>query len=81
MSDTSSRDPKAHNNQPGQSPQPGDDRNRDDEQRPGSPPTSAYVPQGSEESTHSDKTRTDPDTGAPANDDPEPARSETDRKV
>lgn len=60
---------------------PGDERNRDDEQRPGSPPTSAYVPEGSEDSTHTSKTRTDPDTGAPANKDPEPARSEVDRRT
>ncbi|MDO8900981.1 MAG: hypothetical protein Q7V15_06465 [Phenylobacterium sp.] len=59
--------------------QPGHDRNRDDEQRPGSPPTSAYVPEGSEDSTHSDKTQTDPDSGAPANADPEPADSKIDR--
>ncbi|MGQ3018728.1 hypothetical protein [Phenylobacterium sp.] len=75
MSDPSSRDPKVNPTPPA------DDRNRDGEQRPGSPPSSAYVPKGSEESTHSDKTRTDPDTGAPANDDPEPADSQADRDV
>jgi hypothetical protein len=75
MSDASSHDPKA-------APAPsGDDRNRDDGQRPGSPPTSAYVPAGSESSTHSDKTRTEPDTGAPAGDDPEPADSQADRRT
>ncbi|WP_333588142.1 hypothetical protein [Phenylobacterium sp.] len=62
-----------------QGPSPADDRNRDQEQRPGQPPKSAYVPAGSEDSTHSDKTRTDPETGAPANDAPEPAQSQTDR--
>lgn len=74
MSDPSSPAPQ------GEESQAGDDRNRDDAQRPGSPPTSAYVPQGAEDSTHSDKTRTDPDTGAPAHDDPEPAKSEADRR-
>lgn len=74
MSAPSSHDPKV-----AQSPS-GDRRNRDDEQRPGSPPTSAHVPAGSEASTHSDKTRTDPDTGAPANRDPEPADSKADRE-
>jgi len=59
--------------------QPADDRNRDDEQRPGSPPTSAYVPAGSKPSTDSDKTRTDPATGAPNEDTPEPADSKVDR--
>ncbi|MDP1874092.1 hypothetical protein [Phenylobacterium sp.] len=75
MSDPSSQTPKAPQ------PETGADRNRDAEQRPGSPPTSAYVPKGSENSTHSDKTQTDPDTGAPANSDPEPADSKTDRDV
>jgi hypothetical protein len=75
MSDASSHDPKAAPTSPG------DDRNRDDEQRPGSPPTSAYVPAGSEDSTQSDKTRTDPATGAPASDDPEPADSDADRRT
>ena len=75
MSDPSNHDPKAA------PASPGDDRNRDDEQRPGSPPTSAYVPAGSEGSTHSEKTRTDPDTGAPASYDPEPADSKADRRT
>ena len=57
------------------------DRNRDGAQRPGSPPTSAYVPVGAEETTHSEKTRTDPDTGAPVEGDQEPAASKTDRDV
>ncbi|MDO8411876.1 MAG: hypothetical protein Q7S93_17620 [Phenylobacterium sp.] len=58
---------------------PADDRNRDEEQRPGSPPTSAYVPEGSKSSTESHKTRTDPTTGAPNEGAPEPADSEADR--
>jgi len=61
-------------------PTPADDRNRDDEQRPGEPPRSAYVPKGSEASTHSEKTRTDPATGAPATDAPDPAESRTSRR-
>ena len=39
--------------------------NRDDQQKPGSPPRSAYEPEGSEGSARSDKTLTDPATGEP----------------
>lgn len=59
---------------------PADDRNRDDEQRPGTPPKSAYVPKGSAASTHTDKTRTDPETGAPSTQAPAPAESDTSRR-
>lgn len=59
--------------------EPGDDRNRDDEQRPGVPPRSAYVPAGEKDTTESAKTRTDPTTGEPHAAAPEPARSRHDQ--
>lgn len=58
----------------------GDDRNRDDEQRPGQPPRSAYVPPGEKGSTESDKTQTDPTTGEPHKGAPDPARSRHDQR-
>jgi len=60
--------------------EPGDDRNRDDEQRPGVPPRSAYVPAGEKDTTDTDKTRTDPTTGEPHKEAPQPARSKHDRR-
>ena len=39
--------------------------NRDDDQKPGSPPRPATEPAGSEGSSRSDKTLTDPATGEP----------------
>lgn len=59
--------------------EPGDDRNRDEEQRPGVPPRSAYVPPGEKGSTESDKTQTDPTTGEPHGKAPEPAKSRHDQ--
>jgi hypothetical protein len=39
--------------------------NRDNEQKPGAPPRSAYEPRGSEGSSRNDKTATDPASGEP----------------
>ena len=50
--------------------------NRDDEQKPGSPPRTAYEPKGSEGSARTSKTLTDPATGEPRPSRPAPARSD-----
>jgi hypothetical protein len=55
-----------------------DDWNRDDEQKPGVPPRSAYEPKGSKGSSRSAKTMTDPATGAPDAKRPAPNRSRHD---
>jgi hypothetical protein len=55
-----------------------DDWNRDAEQKPGAPPRTAYEPKGSEDSTRSGKTHTDPASGAPVTDRPAPNRSKHD---
>jgi hypothetical protein len=52
-----------------------DDWNRDDEQKPGVPPRTAYEPKGSEGSARTSKTQTDPASGAPTTDRPAPNRS------
>jgi hypothetical protein len=52
-----------------------DDWNRDDEQKPGAPPRTAFEPKGSEGSTQTSKTHTDPASGAPVNDRPAPNQS------
>lgn len=49
--------------------------NRDDEQKPGSPPRTAYEPKGSEGSTRTPKTLTDPASGEPGAEPPAPGRS------
>jgi hypothetical protein len=54
--------------------------NRDDEQKPGRPPETAYVPDGAEESTRSDKTLTDPATGAPNAQPPVPNQADSDER-
>ncbi|WP_133254334.1 hypothetical protein [Phenylobacterium deserti] len=54
--------------------------NRDDEQKPGRPPSTAYVPDGAEPSTQSDKTLTDPTSGAPNANPPEPNQAESDKR-
>jgi hypothetical protein len=46
--------------------------NRDDDQKPGSPPRSATEPCGAKASARSTKTRTDPATGAPRKAPPKP---------
>ncbi len=79
MRDQSPQDSRDQNGKLPADGSPDHDRNRDAAQRSGSPPTSAYVPVGAEETTHSEKTRTDPDTGAPAEGDQAPAASKTDR--
>jgi hypothetical protein len=48
-------------------------RSRDEDLKPGSPPRPATEPQGSEGSSDSRKTRTDPATGAPHAEAPDPA--------
>jgi len=53
--------------------------NRDDEQRSGSPPRSAYEPIGSEASTQTPKAATDPATGEPKKTPPAPNRSDVDQ--
>ena len=52
--------------------------NRDDAQKPGSPPRPATEPKGSKGSSKSAKTMTDPATGEPARGAPKPARSTVD---
>ncbi|HLZ75214.1 hypothetical protein [Phenylobacterium sp.] len=47
--------------------------NRDDDQKPGSPPRPATEPAGAHGSSRSDKTRTDPATGEPRKSPPKPA--------
>jgi len=47
--------------------------NRDEDQKPGSPPRPATEPKGSEGSSKSPKTATDPATGEPQGGAPEPA--------
>lgn len=47
-------------------------RNRDDQQKPGDPPRPATEPEGSEGSSNSEKTMTDPATGEPAAHAPKP---------
>jgi hypothetical protein len=53
----------------------GEHWNRDDEQKPGAPPRTAYEPKGSEGSTRTDKTLTDPASGAPNTKRPAPNQS------
>ena len=58
--------------------------NRDNEQKtgaPGTPPRTAYEPQGSEGSARTDKTLTDPATGEPNKGPQAPNRSDADRAV
>lgn len=52
--------------------------NRDDEQKPGRPPRTAYEPEGSEGSSRSRKTATDPASGEPTPGRRPPARSDSD---
>ena len=52
-------------------------RNRDDDLKPGSPPRPATEPAGSEGSSRSDKTMTDPATGAPNPHPPAPNQSKS----
>ena len=47
--------------------------NRDDDQKPGSPPRPATAPAGAHGSSRSPKTQTDPATGEPNKAPPEPA--------
>ena len=61
---------------------PGPSWNRDDEQKPGRPPRTAYEPEGSEASAQTPKTMTDPATGAPNAEPQTPNQAEhADRKV
>jgi hypothetical protein len=59
-------------------PREGQQWNRDDEQKPGAPPRTAYEPEGSEGSARNDKTLTDPASGEPTTDRPAPNRSKHD---
>jgi hypothetical protein len=52
--------------------------NRDDEQKAGRPPRTAYEPEGAKGSTKSPKTMTDPASGEPSRHPPEPGRSGAD---
>ncbi|HEX2562088.1 hypothetical protein [Phenylobacterium sp.] len=52
--------------------------NRDDEMKPGSPPRSAHEPEGSEGSSSTPKTATDPATGEWRGGPPAPAQSDAD---
>ena len=53
--------------------------NRDQDQKPGSPQRMAQEPKGSEGSSRSPKTATDPVTGAPAKGRPAPNQAEADQ--
>ena len=53
--------------------------NRDDELKPGRPPRGAHEPQGSEGSARTDKTLTDPATGAPNGGGAAPNQSDADQ--
>jgi hypothetical protein len=56
--------------------------NRDNEMKPGAPPRTAYEPKGSEGSTASRKTATDPASGAPSRGPPDPdPRARTSRRA
>ncbi|HEV2533526.1 hypothetical protein [Phenylobacterium sp.] len=55
--------------------------NRDDQQKPGSPPRSASEPKGAEASTRSDKTATDPASGEPTGRPPAPNRADAEPKT
>jgi hypothetical protein len=52
--------------------------NRDDDQKPGSPPRSATEPATAKGSSDSDKTLTDPQTGEPRAGQPAPNQSASD---
>jgi hypothetical protein len=52
--------------------------NRDDEQKPGAPPRTAYEPNGAKGSTGNSKTMTDPATGEPQPGSPAPNQSDAD---
>jgi hypothetical protein len=52
-------------------------RNRDDDQKPGSPPRPATEPAGSKGSGRTAKTATDPATGAPTRGAPAPNQART----
>jgi hypothetical protein len=55
--------------------------NRDDDLKPGRPPRNAQEPKGSEGSSRSPKTMTDPASGAPTNRKPAPNQAKaSDRK-
>jgi hypothetical protein len=53
-------------------------RNRDEDQKPGSPPRPASEPAGSRGSSRTSKTATDPATGAPAPGAPAPNQARSD---
>lgn len=53
-------------------------RNRDDDQKPGSPPRPATEPAGSRGSSRTPKTATDPATGAPTPGAPAPNQAASD---
>jgi len=56
-----------------------DDRNRDDQLKPGGPPRPASEPPGSAASTRTSKTMTDPGSGESRPRPPRPNRAETDQ--
>lgn len=59
---------------PNPAPRPPDAaRNRDEDMKPGRPPRPATEPPGAENTSRSNKTLTDPATGAPNCDRPDPA--------
>jgi hypothetical protein len=51
--------------------------NRDDEQKPGAPPRTAYEPNGAEGGARNAKTLTDPASGEPLPGAPAPDRADT----
>jgi hypothetical protein len=54
--------------------------NRDDDQKPGSPPRPATEPAGSHSSSRTPKTATDPATGAPTSSAPAPNQSRSEER-
>lgn len=52
--------------------------NRDEEQKPGDPPRTAYEPRAAEGSSRNDKTLTDPATGEPQPGTPKPNGADID---
>ena len=54
------------------------EKNRDDQMKPGDPPRPATHPDGSERSTRNPKTLTDPATGEPLPGKPKPAGADVD---
>ena len=60
---------------------PGPSWNRDDDQKPGSPPRSSTEPAGSKGAAKSPKTATDPQSGAPNREAPAPNQAKSEDRA